>query len=69
MFPDVSPLHSSIEIFFLLSPFTFIRTQSGATGSVDMARLEELERQLLEEKALRAKAEMKLYEVVSQKSK
>ena len=34
-----------------------------------MARLEELERQLLEEKALRAKAERKLYEVVSQKSK
>ena len=44
-------------------------TQSGATGSVDIARLEELERQLLEEKALRAKAEAKLQEVVVGRSR
>ena len=43
--------------------------QSGATGSVDIARLEELERQLLEEKSLRAKAEAKLQEVVVGRSR
>ena len=43
--------------------------QSGATGSVDIARLEELERQLLQEKALRAKAEAKLQEVVVGRSR
>ena len=46
-----------------------IYIQSGATGSVDIARLEELERQLLQEKALRAKAEAKLQEVVVGRSR